>query len=214
MILLFGASGGLGQALSNQLGDEVLAITRKQLDMADSQAIQHFFDESVFYLPSNEQLHIVNATGVSANGLLQKQMLDDFDFTWEVNTRANWLVLKHAQPLLKSNGGSVTFLSSIVASIGVAGCTAYGTSKAALHGLVRSAARELGHIGARCNAIELGYFDVGMIKQLNSIQKGEIIGNVPLRRLGKVEEAVEAVRFCIKCEYLNGAVVRVNGGLV
>jgi len=65
----------------------------------------------------------------------------------------------------------------------------------------------------RVNCLELGYFDMGMISQVPQDLAVCLKSEIPLGRWGTDAEAYDAVEFCLKCGYLTGSTVRVNGGL-
>lgn len=211
MIMLLGSSGGIGSKLKPLLGNDVFGIERKHCDLREPVRLEELLLEKL-YIPNAQPLHIVNCAGISINGMCHKQSVEDFDNTFTVNVETNWLLLKYARDLLKVRGGSVTMMSSVVAARGQAGCTLYGASKGALHGMVRSACKELAPF-ARVNVIELGYFNTGMIGQLSIEALAKVEEEVPMKRLGTVEDIAKAVKFCMECEYLTGSVIRLNGGL-
>jgi NAD(P)-dependent dehydrogenase (short-subunit alcohol dehydrogenase family) len=224
MLLIIGASGGLGGGLVKralQLSSQpvwdfgtVREVSRPELDVSSESSVSAFANSLLKEIPEGEALFIVNATGVSLNGMLHKQSLADFSRTLDVNVTGNFLLLKYFQPIFKLRPGSaMVVLSSVLAEIGVAGTIAYATSKSALKGMVRTGARELARVNARINVVELGYFDRGMIDQVSDDHKKLLMSEIPLGRFGTIEELFEACVFCLRCGYLTGAALQLNGGL-
>lgn len=223
MLIIVGATGGIGSGLVEHFRDrpssthewgEVLATTRDELDLEDPSTVERFFAEAVDQAEPNEPLMIVNAAGVSLNGYLHKQTLEDWRTTLVVDLEAAFLLVRAAHPYLRQRPRSaIVLLSSVVAEIGVPGTAAYSTAKAGLRGFVRTAGRELSRIGTRINCIELGYFDRGMISQIPAAEIERLLNEIPLGRLGTIADLAAAVEFVLRCEYLTGGVIKLNGGL-
>lgn len=220
-IYIFGANGGIGRVLVEELrkryvhGDDwrdssqVFAAFRTDCNVSSEGQVMVYVKQQLRPGP----IHIINATGVSLNGMIHKMSLEDFEHSLQVNLTSNFLLLKHSRARMKENpGSSFLMLSSVVSELGIAGTSAYSASKAALCGLTKTAAREFAPF-ARVNCLELGYFDTGIIKQVPDEMKAKLCHEIPLGRLGDPKEVVEAVEFTLQCSYLTGAVIPVNGGL-
>ncbi len=211
MILIFGAvTGGLGQPLHQQVcglfeQQVVMAIGRQHCDVESEASIKLFFETILCYGP----LHVINATGVSISAMIHKTEVGDIGRMLRVNLVSNILMLKHARELYKKHGGTFTMIGSIAASHGPAGTAVYAASKAALQGLVKVASKEFARINTRVNVIELGYTMHGMIGQVRLPMEIPI----QLGRLGNSRDLAHACKFLIDCEYMTGAIVKVNGGL-
>lgn len=109
--------------------------------------------------------------------------------------------------------GAIVNISSIAAR-GNAGQSAYSAAKAGVEALTKVWAKELGVLGIRCNAIAPGFIDTPSTAAAISAKFVEHVkANTPLRRLGDVESVARAAQFAIEDEFLNGAVIDINGGL-
>lgn len=117
------------------------------------------------------------------------------------------------QMVLKRTQGLIINLSSISAC-GNEGQTAYSAAKAGVNAMTVTWAKELGRFGIRCNAIAPGFIDTPSTrKALNESIIKHIQSNTPLRRLGRAEEVAEAVISIINNDFMNGAILKVDGGL-
>lgn len=157
---------------------------------------------------------------------LVEYSIEDFDAIWHANVRGPYALLRYAVPhMLARGGGSVVVTSSTGALGGVPGMTAYGASKAALLGLVRTAAIELGSAGIRINALVPGAIDNRMSRSVLSqmvppehfeAAAAQMQATIPLRRSGTNEEAAKAALFLISADssYCTGATLIVDGGLL
>jgi 3-oxoacyl-[acyl-carrier protein] reductase len=110
--------------------------------------------------------------------------------------------------------GIVINISSVSAK-GNAGQSAYSAAKAGVNALTRTWAKELGVLGLRFVAIAPGFIDTPSTREaLSEHILTKLKQQIPLRRLGEVENVYQAVRFIIENDYLNGTVIDVDGGLV
>ena len=110
--------------------------------------------------------------------------------------------------------GVVINISSVCAR-GNPGQAAYSAAKAGLDGLTAALAKELGPLGIRVVGLAPGYFDTASTRDHVPAPKlKEVRGAVPLKRLGRVDELISAVRFLLANGYFNGKVLELDGGLV
>jgi 3-oxoacyl-[acyl-carrier protein] reductase len=117
--------------------------------------------------------------------------------------------------MLLQGQGVVVNISSLNGIRGFKGVSVYSATKAALDGFTRSLARELGPRGIRVNSVAPGYFASEMAESFAAAQQAAVIRRTPLRRLGKVEDMVGAVRFLASSEasFITGQTLVVDGGL-
>ncbi|MGB6164839.1 MAG: SDR family NAD(P)-dependent oxidoreductase [Pseudonocardiaceae bacterium] len=121
-----------------------------------------------------------------------------------------------ARVMLRQRSGSIVLLSSVVASSGAPGQTAYAASKAAVTAITRSAARELAGRGVRVNAVAPGVIDTNLIAALPPEVLARYHAGAPPGRLGTPEEVAQVIRFLVSDDatFINGQVIGVDGGLV
>jgi len=107
------------------------------------------------------------------------------------------------------------FVSSVVALVGSPGQANYASSKAGMIGLARSIARELGSRSITANVIAPGFIDTDMTAELSEERKAEVLGNVPLKRYGTVDEVAAAAVYLASAgaAYVTGVVLPIDGGL-
>ena len=116
--------------------------------------------------------------------------------------------------LQRRTRGVVVSISSVCAS-GNPGQSAYSASKAGVEALTATWAKELGRMRIRFVAVAPGFSDTPSTSAAMEDERlKETVQRVPLRRLGKPEEIADAVLFAVRNDFLNGAVLRVDGGLV
>jgi 3-oxoacyl-[acyl-carrier protein] reductase len=194
-----------------ELGGRALAVA---CDVADSAAVDALVAKVLAELGGLDIA--VNNAGVARDQLILRMKPEDFDAVIATNLRGTWNVCRAvARPMLKARGGRIINLSSVVGRMGNPGQTNYAASKGGVEALTRSLARELGSRGITVNAVAPGFIDTEMTAELPDAQKQALLGQIPLGRLGTVEDVARAVRFLASgaAAYVTGQVIHVNGGL-
>lgn len=159
---------------------------------------------------------LVNNAGYSRDGLILKYAMESFDRTMDTNARGSFLCVQAAlRTMLRARWGRIVNMSSAVALRGNAGQTAYAASKAAIVGMTRSLAREVGGRGITVNALCPGLVETDMTSHLDHAARAIYVDQTPLGRTAHLEEIANVVRFLMSDEasYVNGAVIPVDGGL-
>jgi len=135
----------------------------------------------------------------------------------EVNLNGVFYCTKMIVPHMIQNGkGKVINTSSIVGIYGNFGQTNYAATKAAIIGLTKTWAKELGPKGICVNAVAPGFIETGMVAKMPKKVLHAILDKIPVRRLGQSSDIANAYLYLASDEsdYVNGAVLEVNGGLV
>jgi 3-oxoacyl-[acyl-carrier protein] reductase len=159
---------------------------------------------------------LVNNAGVTRDTLIARMTDDDWQTVIDTNLRGTFNTSRAvSRKMLRRRAGSIVNLSSVVGVHGNPGQANYAASKAGIIGLTKALARELGSRGVRVNAIAPGYNSTELTDVLNDEQRGLILQNTPLGRLGEPEDVARAVRFLCSDEaaFITGEVLLVDGGL-
>ncbi|CAM3690878.1 SDR family oxidoreductase [Kibdelosporangium persicum] len=161
---------------------------------------------------------VVNNAAVISHVPYEELPLADWQRTLATNLTAVHLVIQHALPLL-GEGSSVISISSKSIDVGIPLRAHYTATKAALHGLTRSLAREFGGQGIRFNVLSLGMIHTEAMDALPAEQREPMIKRytekTSLGRLGTPDEVAGAVLWLAAdlSRYVTGAVVAVDGGI-
>lgn len=155
---------------------------------------------------------LITLTGGVSNSKLESMNRSQWDYVMDTNVTTVYYALKYGIPNIASDGVAIV-VGSIVGTTGGYGCANYATAKAALKGLVRSAAIENLQRGVRVNLLELGYIDAGMGKRLDGKVKEKILPTIPMKRFGTLGETVQAIEALEKLTYMTGGVLTLAGGM-
>ncbi len=233
--VIIGASSDIGQETARLFADNGynLALTYNknkfeikskkdvdikyyQLDLTKKESVDKFFDsvESDF-----DSLNVL----VFASGVAQKRELifdatdEEIDNLFEVNIKSAIRCIKSfTRKTVNHYPASVVLVGSFAEKIGCACESVYTATKAAMTGLCKSLASELGNLRVRINVVAPGFIDTKMNNNLTPEEKDEIADMTPLERLGTTTDVAEAIYFLAsdKASFITGQTLFVDGGLV
>lgn len=158
---------------------------------------------------------LVNNAAIGLEGLLTLTAPSAVDTALRTNVTLPVLLTRAClKPMLARRTGVVINLSSINALRGQTGVAVYGAAKAALDGLTRGLAREVGPAGVRVVSVAPGYFDSEMTAGISEAQRRRIVRRTPLGRLGSVEDVLGVIRFLTSpgAGFITGQTITVDGG--
>ena len=192
-------------------GGEALPFTN---DITDSFAVERTLDRVVEEWGRLDVL--VNNAGELREAPLDDLTDDDLEESLDINLRGTLVCTRAAVPLMMTRGsGRVLSAASMSTRIGAVGLTAYAASKAAVVGMTRTWARELGPKGLTANAVAPGLIDSETTSTVPSGELEATLARLPARRLGQPDEVAAVYLFLASdlASFINGAVVGVDGGL-
>jgi 3-oxoacyl-[acyl-carrier protein] reductase len=238
-VVISGASRGIGKAISlaflekgatvigvyggnKEAADSFLAecgqfngrLQLHQCDVSDPSQVENLFALLEEQFDTIDIL--VNNAGIRRDKLLALMDQESWQQVIDVNLTGTFTMCRSAVLLmLKQKYGRIINITSPVATLGFAGQTNYGASKAGQIGLTRSLCKETARKKITVNCVSPGFIDTELIADLSPELVKEYKKNVPMRRFGKVEEVATAVLFLASKDaaYITGSVLDVNGGL-
>ena len=198
--------------------DEITAIggqaQKYKCSVNDSESVKVMIDEIIKKFGRVDIL--VNNAGITKDGLMLRMTDEDFDRVIDVNLKGTFNCTKYVSKyMLKQKSGKIINISSVVGLSGNAGQINYSASKAGIIGITKSAAKELSSRGITVNAVAPGYVDTDMTEVLSDNIRNEILKNIPLQRMGNVEDISNCVAFLASedASYITGQVISVDGGM-
>ena len=160
---------------------------------------------------------LVNNAGITKDNLLLRMKPEDFYDVINVNLLGTFNVTKNVIPyMLKKRCGRIVNVSSVVGISGNAGQTNYSASKAGIIGFTKSLAKEVASRNICVNAIAPGFIETSMTDVLSDDIKEKISTQIPLKRMGNVEDVANVVKFLVSEEssYITGQVINIDGGML
>jgi 3-oxoacyl-[acyl-carrier protein] reductase len=236
--LVTGASQGIGEAIAKLLarqGAKVVVAARNEeklkalaayIDagggcarpLALDVSAPETFAERLKSLPEDFAAIdiLVNNAGITADNLLARMSLDDWERVLRTNLTGAFALTKEVvRGMMKRRWGRLINVSSVAGMMGNAGQANYAASKAGLIGFTKSLARELGSRNITANVVAPGYIETAMTDAMPPAAKEELNGAIALKRLGTVDDVASAVLFLAGEEagYITGTTLNVSGGL-
>ena len=159
---------------------------------------------------------LVNNAGITRDGLVMRMSDDDWRGVLHVNLDSAFYTTKAlARTMIKQRGGSIINISSVVGLTGNGGQANYAASKAGLIGFTKSYAREVASRNIRVNAIAPGFIATEMTEALTEEQRAAMQREIPMGRVGTVEEVANLVLFLASdmSSYITGEVITIGGGM-
>jgi len=226
MIIITGASRGVGRFLFQKYefyGENVYgtfntsapSITKKngiysKVNVVNYEEIEKWIKK----IGEIKDVTLINCAGISYNAFTHKSDVEKWKNVIDVNLVGTYNVIRALLGKMREdNFGRIINFSSVAAQKGTPGISAYSASKSALWGLSKSIAVENAAKGITINNINLGYSELGMIKQVPEKFKEIIKSQIPSGEFCKKEDIFKCVEFIRKNEYLNGSSIDLNGGI-
>ena len=160
---------------------------------------------------------LVNNAGITKDGLLLRMSEEQYDAVIAVNQKSVFNMMKLVGAvMLRQKHGRVVSLASVAGLYGNPGQMNYSASKAAIIGMTKTAAKELGSRGITVNAVAPGFIKTPMTDALTDEQRDKMLGLVAMGRYGQPEEIASVVSFLCSddASYVTGQVIEISGGLM
>jgi 3-oxoacyl-[acyl-carrier protein] reductase len=236
--LVTGASRGIGRAIALALGEQGAKVVGTATTEQGAAAIQSSFDEQglqglglvldVTDVDAIDSLMkqvkdtlgapsiLVNNAGITRDNLLMRMKEDEWGVVIDTNLSSIFRLSKAClRGMMKAKHGRIINIASVVAATGNPGQANYSAAKAGMIGFSKSLAREVGTRGITVNVIAPGFIDTDMTRSLAADQRESLIKQIPLGRLGEVDDIASAAVFLAspQAAYITGETLHVNGGM-
>ena len=215
VVFLYNRSADKAEALVQALRSEGRDVTAYPCDVSDPQQVTATVAD---ILRTYRRIDVlVNCAGIAHIGLFTDMTEDEWDRLFAVNVRSAFSLTKAVLPgMISARKGSIVNVSSMWGEVGASCEVAYSAAKAALIGLTKALAKEVGPSGVRVNCVTPGVIDTDMNAQLTEDDRAALADETPLGRIGSPEEVAKAILFLCGegASFITGQVLGVSGGLV
>ena len=236
--LVTGASRGIGKGIAQALGAENATVigtatsqpgadgiaatfaennikgTGMVLNVADSESVTNCLKQITEEFGAPDIL--VNNAGITRDTLLMMMKDEQWEDIINTNLSSVFRMSKAVlRPMMKKRDGRIINISSVVGATGNPGQSNYAAAKAGVVGFSKSLAREIGSRNITVNTVAPGFIDTDMTRELAQEQREMLSSQIPLGRLGAVEDVAAAVVFLASpsAAYITGETIHVNGGM-
>jgi 3-oxoacyl-[acyl-carrier protein] reductase len=231
LVFISGASRGIGAAIAEHFankGHKVIGTSRTNFtfDSNNKNLIPISLDitnrdsviECTNYLKENNLTPsiLVNNAGITSDQLFLRMKDEDWDNVLATNLTGTFNLTKALiKGMIKNRHGRIINISSVSGLMGNPGQVNYSSAKAGISGFTKSLAKEVGSRGITVNSIAPGFIETDMTSYLDEDDKKKLIQNIPLNRLGCVNDIAELAIFLASedASYITGQTISVDGGL-
>ena len=231
VVFISGASRGIGTAIAEHFankGHKVIGTSRSNFtfDSDNSNLIPLSLDitnrdsvnECMNYLKENNLTPsiLINNAGITSDQLFLRMKDEDWDNVIATNLTGTFNLTKALiKGMIKNRYGRIINISSVSGLMGNPGQVNYSSAKAGLSGFTKSLAKEVGSRGITVNSIAPGFIETDMTSYLDENAKEKLTQDIPLKRLGCVNDIAELAIFLASDEssYITGQTISVDGGL-
>ncbi len=238
LVLVTGASRGIGQAIALTLGAAGATVIGTATSQKGAEAISKQFteykingqgmilnvtdDKNIAELMKNinEKYDtvdiLINNAGITRDNILIRMKQDEWDEIINTNLASVFKMSKAVlRGMMKKKAGRIVSITSIVGAMGNSGQTNYAAAKAGIMGFTKSLAREVGSRGITVNTVAPGFIQTDMTDALPDEQKKALASQIPMTRLGTVDEIAQTVLFLVGegGSYITAQTIHVNGGM-
>lgn len=202
-----------GQQLAQSFHSE--AVYFIQVDVSNRDSVEKLVNETISHFGTVDIL--INNAGITRDATLQKMTEADFQAVLNVNLTGVFHCTQAVVPIMSERGkGKIINTSSVSGVYGNFGQTNYAATKAAVVGMTKTWAKELGRKGINVNAVAPGFTRTSMVEKMPDDVIEKMKAMIPLQRIGKPEDIANAYLFLASGEsdYVHGHVLHVDGAIV
>jgi len=215
VVVNYSGSKEKAEAVANEIQENGGTAIAVQANVANSDDVSALMKETIDAFGRIDIL--VNNAGITRDNLLMRMKEDDWDAVMNTNLKGVFLCTKAvSRQMMKQRAGRIVNIASIVGVSGNAGQANYVAAKAGVIGLTKTSAKELAARNIYVNAVAPGFIDTEMTEELPEDIKEQMLGQIPLAKLGNPEDVAKVVAFLASddASYMTGQTLHVDGGMV
>ena len=238
LVLVTGASRGIGQAIALTLGTARATVIGTATTEKGANAISNQFEKNkingqgmILNVTDDDNIAemmkninekygtvdiLINNAGITRDNILIRMKQEEWDEIIDTNLASVFKMSKAVlRGMMKKKAGRIVSITSVVGAMGNSGQTNYAAAKAGIMGFTKSLAREVGSRGITVNTVAPGFIQTDMTDALPDEQKKALSSQIPMARLGTVDEIAQTVLFLAGegGSYITAQTLHVNGGM-
>lgn len=232
-VFITGAAQGIGLSTAEAFYQQDCHLVLIDLPTLEESELAARFPERMTYLQANitseeglKAIHtemqkgvdvLINNAGITKDATILKMTKDQWQSVLDVNLTSVFDLSQMAAAKMKEQQrGVILNAASVVAHYGNFGQTNYVATKAAVIGMTKTMAKELGKYGIRVNAIAPGFIATRMVAGMPEKVTSMMEEKTPLKRLGKPEDIANAYAFLAsdQASFITGTTLNVDGGII
>lgn len=205
----------LATALLNELLEAECSVMVVQADVSSKEQVDSMINSVHKQFGDIDVL--VNNAGIAKQRLFTDISVQEWDYMFDVNVKGMFLCCQAVLPaMIRNKSGKIINISSIWGITGASCEVLYSATKAAIIGLTKALAKELGPSGIQVNCVAPGVIDTDMNSDLDKAAMDELMDQTPLGTIGKCIDVAETIAFLAseKSNFITGQVISPNGGFL
>ncbi len=220
-----GGTSGMGLGVAKMLIDKGYYVFATYVGPDFEERIENFEAHKIDQTKRDEVYRFINYVksktdnldclvcnaGVSIRRSFTEMRDSEWDAMMEVAVNSHYIMCREFFPMIP-NGSRILFTGSQMGLHPHATVLAYGVTKSAVHALVKNLVKEFEGTGTTVNAIVPGFVDTPWQADKPEEIKQNIYKKTAIHRFAQIDEIVDAFRFCIDNQFVNGSLIEVNGG--
>jgi 3-oxoacyl-[acyl-carrier protein] reductase len=209
----YASQADAAKAVAEEVGHAGAQVLALPVDVSDSAAVRDLVSRTSDELGAIDLA--VTSAGVVKDAPLVLMRDQDWGEVLRVDLDGTYNVCRAVVfEMMKRKSGCVISISSVAGVYGNATQTNYSAAKAGVIGFTKALAKEVGRYGIRVNAIAPGFIETDMTAAIRADVQKRLLGAIPLGRFGRPEEVADMVSYLATAEYVTGAVLQIDGGIV
>ncbi len=199
------------EKLKNDLKKKDIYLDIIELDVTKSENVKKVIQN--IYEKYGRIDVLVNNAGISEYKMFCNETREDWDRIINTNLYSAFVISQEVSKIMvNQKEGTIINISSIWGNVGSSMEVIYSISKAGMNGMTKALAKELGPSNIRVNAIAPGIINTKMNENIKENEKEMILEEIPLGKIGDVEEIAKCVNWLVEDTYTTGQIISINGG--
>lgn len=213
VILNYNNSEEAAEKIKKELEEQNIKIEIYKADVSNKEEVKKMVQ---FTLEKYKNIDVlINNAGIDQIKPFMDITEEDWNKIIQVNLNSVFYCCQEVlKNMIHNKKGCIINISSIWGRIGASCEVHYSASKAAIDGLTKALAKEMGPSNIRVNSIAPGIIETDMNNELTKEDLNEIVSQIPLGRIAKPDEIVKSVKWLIDDEYVTGQIISVDGGWI